>query len=398
MQRFLYLHRQLLVASSTVVAGLLSVTASHAQSCDELDLPNPIYGSGGSAITATLGKVATALAGLEEPITVLFSDPGACTGYQAFLDNTVTTPLKYWNAAGEPLQCDPPAVVGQPLDFAHMGNPADQCAGQTLPANVGDFLGPVQTLNVVTSVDSAETSISAEALYFIYGWGAESEAAPWTVEANLAKRKSDSFVHLFLANSVGLPAEKFLGVQVDTNQKAVDLVVAAAATDPDSTLAYVSGSTADKNRATVKTLAYQHTGQSCGYWPDSDENSFDKINVRTGLYHFWAPGHFFARLNESGEIADPRVADFIGWFSGTIAGPEGTDVTQIVSKAGDIPSCAMQVTREGVIGAISSYAPEQPCGCYFEFVTTGETACEPCEEGDPSEGGQVCRNGFWEAY
>jgi hypothetical protein len=398
MQRFLYSHRHPLLALSTLMGGLLSVTSAHAVPCADLDLPNPIYGSGGSAITATLGKVATALAGLENPVTVLFADPGACTGYQAFLDDAITTPLKYWDAAGTQLTCDPPAVEGQPVDFAHMGNPADQCAGASLPDDVGDFLGPVQTLNVITSVDSAETSISAEALYFVYGWGADSEASPWTVEANLAKRKSDSFVHLFLANSVGLPAEKFLGIEVGNNQGSVDLIVAAAATDPDSTLGYVSGSTADKNRATVKTLAYQHTGQSCGYWPDSDENSFDKINVRKGLYHFWAPGHFFARLDGEGNIANEDVAQFIGWFDGTIAGPEGTDVTQIVSKAGDIPSCAMQVTREGVIGAISSYAPEQPCGCYFEFVTTGETACEPCEEGDPSEGGQVCRNGFWEAY
>ncbi|HEX2734509.1 MAG TPA: hypothetical protein VHM70_23035 [Polyangiaceae bacterium] len=398
MQRFLYSHRSKLPALSALAAVTLQLSTAQAVPCADLDLPNPIYGSGGSAITATLGKVATALAGLDEPITVLFADPGACTGYQAFLDDAITTPLKYWDADGTQQQCDPPAVVGQPVDFAHMGNPADQCAGQTLPEDVGDFLGPVQTLNIITSVDSSETSISAEALYFIYGWGADSEAAPWNVEANLAKRKSDSFVHLFLANSIGLGAEKFKGTQVADNQGSVTLIVDAAATDPDSTLGYVSGSTADKNRATVKTLAYQHTGQSCGYWPDSDENSYDKINVRKGLYHFWAPGHFFARVDADGKIVDPRVEQFVSWFQGTEPGPEDTDITKIIAKAGDVPSCAMQVTREGVVGAISSYAPAQPCGCYFEFVTTGETSCESCSEGDPSENGQVCRNGYWEAY
>ena len=113
----------------------------------------------------------------------------------------MTTPLKYWTADGELQQCDPPAVVGQPVDFAHMGNPASDCAGAVVSDDIGDFPAPIQTLNVITSVNSAETSISAEALYFIYGWGANSEAEPWTVEANLAKRASVSFVHLFFANS-----------------------------------------------------------------------------------------------------------------------------------------------------------------------------------------------------
>jgi hypothetical protein len=385
-------------ASFASFSIILASSAARAVPCSELNLPNPIYGAGGSAITATLGRVATALAGLPEPITVLFADPGACIGYQAFLANEVTTTFKYWDAAGTQQSCDP-EVTGQQVDFAHMGNTADFCPGLDLPADVGDFLGPVQTLNLITSVDSSESAISAEALYFVYGFGVEGGVTPWTVEANLAKRSSTSFVHLFLADSIGLSAEKFKGTQIGTNQESVNIVVAAAATDPDSTLGYVSGSTADNNRDQVKTLAYQHTGQTCGYYPDSNEDALDKINVRQGLYQLWTPGHFYARVDASGAAENPQVASLIGWFDGSVPPPDGIDVTAIIIDSGDIPGCAMQVTREGVSGPISSYAPEQPCGCFFESTATGTTSCTACTaDAECGVTAPKCRFGFCEAY
>lgn len=380
------------------LATFTLASSAFAVPCSELNLPNPIYGAGGSAITATLGRVATALAGLPEPITILFADPGACIGYQAFLESNVTTTFKYWDAEGNQLSCDP-EVTGQQVDFAHMGNTADFCPGLTLPDGVGDFLGPIQTLNVFTSVSSSETSISAEALYLIYGFGAESGVSPWTVEANLARRNATSFVHLFLADSIGLSPEKFKGSQVSTNQESVNVVIAGSATDPDSTLGYASGSAVDSNRDQVKTLAYQHVGQSCGYYPDSDESSLDKINVRQGLYQLWTPGHFFARVDGSGAPENAQVAELIGWFDGSVTPPEGIDVTSIIIDSGDIPSCAMQVTREGVAGPISSFAPEQPCGCFFENAATGQTSCDACvDDADCGATSPKCRFGFCEAY
>lgn len=394
-------HRTTLLAVSLASTfSLPALAQDDVVACEDLNLPNPIYGSGGSAITATLAKVATALAGLDEPITILFADPGACTGFQAFLDGNATTNFKYWNAKGEQLSCSPPAVGGIEPAFAHMGNPAEDCAGLTLPDDVGDFLAPVQTLNLITSIDSSETSISREAAYFIYGWGNESEAPPWTNASALARRRTDSFVHNFLATAIGLPAGNFIGTEGGTQQDIVEHIVRAAATDPDSTLGYVSGSAANNkdNRQLIKTLAYQHTGQECGYWPSSGPDSFDAINVRKGLYHFWTPGHFFAKVDEKGKPTDANVAEFLGWFQGSLQAPGGVDVTKIIIESGDIPGCAMQATREGITGPVSSYAPDAPCGCYFDYVATGKTSCDTCEKTSDCSGSETCRNGFCEAY
>ena len=58
-----------------------------------------IYGSGGSAITATLAKVAYVLSKANPPITVFYQDAGgAQVGYQSFKNGTGGTtarPFKY---------------------------------------------------------------------------------------------------------------------------------------------------------------------------------------------------------------------------------------------------------------------------------------------------------------
>ena len=110
-----------------------------------------------------------------------------------------------------------------------------------------------------------------------------------------------------------------------------------------------------------------------------------------------AAGHFYARLNEDGEIADPLVKDLITWFAGTAEAP--FDITTTIIGAGDIPVCAMRANREGTLGAISSYAPEKPCGCLFQYATEGDTACDSCSDDDDCDAANPkCNYGFCEAY
>jgi hypothetical protein len=63
----------------------------------------------------------------------------------------------------------------------------------------------------------------------------------------------------------------------------------------------------------------------------------------------------------------------------------------------NIPQCAMQVSREEDLGAISSFQPDEPCGCYFDFRATGRTSCDECEEdADCPSSDPVCRFGYCE--
>jgi hypothetical protein len=390
------------VAATTLLCGATARAQATVEECTTLNLPHPVYGSGGSAITADLAKVATALAKLPEPITILFADPSACTGYQAFIDKKVTTAFKYWTADGTQKTCAPP-ITGQAADFAHMGNPVSDCQGATTPADVGDFGAPVQTLNIITGPQSDEQSISAEALYFIFGFGAEGEASPWVNNAHIVKRSPTSFVHLFLAAAIGVPAASFKGeVQVSTNPDSIAKVIEFSALNKSDGIGYVSGSAADAARGTIKTLAYQAKDQTCAYWPDSTASSADKANVRSGQYALWAPGHFYARIDSSTkEPVNEDVKNLIGWYDGTIKPPADIDVLGIAIDAGDIPACAMRVTRDGLAGAISSYAPPTPCTHYFEKRangTTDGTTCDVDADCKSVKDNPKCQFGYCEAY
>jgi hypothetical protein len=379
-----------------------SALAQTVPQCSTLALPHPVWGAGGSAITADLAKVATELSKLQEPITILYSDPSACTGFKGFVDKAVKGNFWYWTAAGEQKACAPDQVTGQEVDFAHMGNPGADCTNTTAPPEVKDFKAPVQTLNVIVGASSDEQSISAEALYFIYGFGAAGQAAPWVNNAHIVKRTPTSFVHLFLASAIGVPPASFKGdVQVTTNADSIAKVVEFSATSQSTAIGYVSGSAADKARTQVKTLAFQAKDQTCAYWPDSSATTNDKANVINGQYALWTPGHWYTRVNSSGAIINPDVKNLIDWYDAKAEPPGGIPVIGLAIDAGDIPLCAMKVDREGLTGAISSYAPVNPCSHYFEKRATGTTSGTVCTNDDGCasvSSTSKCRFGYCEAY
>jgi len=403
-----------------------------AADCNSLGKPNPIYGAGGSAETATIAKVAKYFAGLDDhPITIFWTDPGACAGYQQYLNNSITnSAVKYWDASGNQLTCN---AAAQPADFSHMGNEHGFCVDSgaltvpgAWPAGFGTVLAPVQTLNIIADKDSSQKSISYEALYYLLGFGAGAEGkgvAPWTNPAFVVTRSPTSFATQFLVHSIfgnvtqpifddpgkngqGTTDNGYngkLGYRAADNQTVADEVAHFGDTSAESPIGYLSGSAADANRGEVKTLAYQHKDQACGFWPDSTDSTLDKINVRTGKYHFWTPGHFFAHVDADNtghdidHLTNPDVETFLRAFVGS----DDLDALNGVIDAGDIPLCAMQVTRTGLDGAISSYAsPDPTCGCYFESRASNLAACELCPggQGDCSDSTAVCRRGYCEAY
>jgi hypothetical protein len=393
--------------------ALLGATrTAQAAPCADLQLPRPLYGAGGSATTPTLKLIATALANLpeDERVTIFFSDPGACTGYEYFRnpDPLATASYRYWDAAGDEHSCDAPQTAAE---FVHMGNTPALCPGDVpLPEGAKAYISPVQTINVIANYASLERSITAEALYHIFGFGPGATGrtvTPWDQPNAVFVRRTSSFVHQIIAQALGvpsggfkLPAANFL----QTNPAIVDAVFQwGSAGDPQESLGYVSGSNAvagEKDQH-VRTLAYQHYDQSCPYLPDSEAGSGDRANVRSGQYFLWTPGWLYALADDDGLPEDPLVRDFVGWFTGTVEHPS-IDVQELIVQAGDVPLCAMHAIRpKGDLSAIQSYAPDEPCHGWYEFTATGETDYQTCDTTDDCDGkddGEVCRLGYCEAY
>ena len=260
---------------------------------------------------------------------------------------------------------------------------------------MGDFEGPVTTWNVFVPRASSQQSISSAAAYFVYGFGRESGVAPWTDEAVIIRRDANSAAQIILGLATGLPVERFRGVDAMTNGRSVSLV--AMATNPEAAIGFASAENADANRATVRTLAWQQAGQTCGYWPDSTATAFDKRNVRDGLYWLWTTTHFFTAVDGAGQITNARVRDLVGWFTGAVAPPSGVPILDLTIQSGSVPLCAMRVRRQRDLGPLASFAPPTPCGCYFERVATGSTTCTACTGNEQCTGdARVCRFGYCE--
>lgn len=360
------------------------------------DLPSPIYGIGGSAPSQLFSKVAKALSAANPPQTIVYQAPGACHGPDAILNGTkITGTANYWDATGTQLSCDLP-LTGQKADFGAGSTYATLCPGiTTLPPTFGDFLGPIEAFDFIVPKASSQTNISAAAAYFAYGFGATGQAAPWTDEAALIKRDQNSAAALLISLAIGVPVTKLKGVDGKSNGNTVTLV--STATNPEGALGFVSGETAEAGAASINVLAYQHYGQSCAYWPSSTSTGFDKQNVRNGHYPLWSSLHFFATTDGNGNVTNPAAAKLIGWFTGKVAPPAGVDIDQISVKVGTVLDCAMEVKRTTDFGDLIPYAPEAPCGCYFESVATGSTTCASCTtDTDCGASATHCRKGFCE--
>ncbi|RYZ02467.1 MAG: hypothetical protein EOO73_31535 [Myxococcales bacterium] len=424
--------RKYQLACALTLSGVFAPTLAQAQTpvtdvCDtDVVTAGPrIYGSGGSAVTATLKTIQGAIANdpnldPTKKLTIFYTDPVACVGWGDYLTGKSTRTFRYWVAG--PVANGKPTVVeklclaktgGQPLDFAHMGNAAAECvANPEVPEGIGDFAAPIQSTNVVTHPLSNETSISAEALYFIYGFGPSGQVAPWTDGAGVFARQSTSFVTLVLGYHVNLTPTQFQGpgkwavndeAAVRTNGDVITQIGTYVGTDEAKaaqSLGYISGSTADQRRSEIKTLAFQGFGAECGVYPDSTPTAFDKLNVRLGKYPLWAQGHYFTAVDASGKPTNEHVANLIGWADDSTK-PAGTTVSAFdqIIKAGDVPACAMQALREDTAGAFFSYQPPKPCTGRYEFVATGATEHDSCEADSECSGeSPFCNYGFCEPY
>jgi hypothetical protein len=292
---------------------------------------------------------------------------------------TITGTGTIWDTSGTEISggCSL-SLAGDKVDIGISDVFAESCSA-TVPAGVKDFQGPIQAMTFVVPSASTQTSISAEAAYLIMGLGTAGDVAPWTDQTQVQVRSSTSGTQQMIATAIKVPAAKWLGVS-NSGSGGVITALAAAATagNAEKALGIVATDVADKNRTSVKILAYQSYDQTCGYWPDSTVNSYDKQSVRDGHYMIWGPLHMFARV-VNGQIEDSNAKKIVDYLSGAV-NPTGFDLIELEAKSGVVPQCAMRVTRNEEVGPLASFMPEKSCECRFVEAATGTApaTCKKC--------------------
>ncbi len=399
------------VSASCAGAALLAA-GSHATAATCPALPsNAVIISGANATQGVIKALSVSFQAAATPIDIVFQSTTSCAGV-----SDVTTPstdpatLTLWDGSGNATSCTPALAVSVDIGVSDVfaQTCVDEGALASYPATgFGDFQGPAQAMSIIVPSSSNEHSISAEALFAIFGWAGTGmyPVSPWTVSPNTSItnvfiRTNTAGVEDLVAKEINLNVSKWKGTSVSSNTTLVGAVAgatAAGAIGIASTESVQSGATA----SSLRTLAYQAAGQSCAYLPDSSSTSLDKLNVREGRYNLWGPTHFFTAVDTGGVPTNTNVKIFTDAI--TFATPKTAAAQALIAveaTAGVIPQCAMKVSRAAEQSAESSVQPTGDCTCFYEkSVPGGATSSQSCAiDADCADAGAAshCNYGYCE--
>jgi len=249
--------------------------------------------------------------------------------------------------------------------------------GSAAYPNVGHYLGPIQAMVFVTPPPSSQLAISAEAARMVFGMGGNVGAAsPWTDPSHTLIRGPTTGTNNILSLAVGVPNNKWWGVDTKTAAAMQTDILTTSSTDAEKTIGTLSIDYANPVKTSLHILFFQAVGQNAGFLPDSTLTSNDKQNVRDGHYSPWGPIHLYTNL--VGGQATAQAAAFIQPF--TVPNQALIDAT---IKGGDVPVCAMHVARNQEMGPLSAFTPPFQCGCYYDNAVSGAAQCQKC--GGPAD-------------
>jgi hypothetical protein len=314
------------------------------------------------------------------------------------LQGTGTATLSYWDGTGTEAKCTVATTgKGAIADVGISDVFATTCFPLPggLPSNVQDFLGPVQSMTFVVPKNSPEKSISAEAAYYVFGFGPDSGVTPWTDRTWILHRDDQSGTQRMIGAAIGVPPDRWRGTVTTSSTDLLTRLTGAGTGAPS--LGILSVDIAQGNRGVLNILAYQHFGQSCGYYPDRAAAGNEKLNVRDGHYAIWGPLHLFTRVTAGGYPVSSAAGDVIGYVTGTKVPPSGLDIIALEAQTHVVPQCAMRVKRTQEMGPMTPFAPSGACGCYYEKVANGATSCKTClSPQDCPASAPACNYGYCE--
>ncbi|MDB4938407.1 MAG: hypothetical protein JWP87_5379 [Labilithrix sp.] len=388
----------LLVSTTLAAATLLAASdAGAAMNCDSITRlkggapAGPVvYVSGGlQPLIAELAKVL--FADPVAPITIVQKVQGSCIGLGALLEGTppLSGTANYWDPdststapTSKQENCTlPGGEAGTPanVDIAISDVFPASCRPTlaALPAPFADFFGPIQMYNFVVPAASQQQSISAEAAYFVFGFGSGSGVAPWIDNNFIVRRNAGSGTQVLLGTAIAVPAARWAGIDGGSSDGVLGKLTSfTSAEDVNKAIGIVAGDYSV--RPGLRQLAYQHYGQRCAYLPDVKPG--DKRNVRDGHYPLWGPVHLLTRIDPATGLAvNPNVRRVIAYLTGVTPPPQGLDLISVEARQQFVSPCAMSVSRKTEMGPMSPYTPPRSCKCAFDNATAG-TSCTPCTQ------------------
>ncbi len=375
----------------------------------------------------------------EANITLVFQLTGSCTlspdVYNA-VPIPVNTSMLYipstkenaaWTASDPEATCSMAAATPPDLGIAALF--PSSCPGLgSPPSTIGQWNGPIQAYTFVVpdaEYMNGQQSIAAEEAYYAFGFGAMNPVTVgggpdnWTDPTQFFLRPTSKSTLVSIAIDIDLTPNQMAAAQgsdggtADGRQLIASsggVVTAVAAATSTHAIGILGVGVYDSNRsAGVKVLALQSFGQNHAYLPDSTATSYDKQNLRDGHYAMWSPAVFIAPQDSSGAPSNPTVKYVVDTILGTpgVTPPNGLDGGAPIdglgptALAGEVPACAMQVTRTGDGAPLTAYTPTAPCLCKFLSLTTNPTlpaSCTTCTSTAMCPAGSLgCFNGYCES-
>jgi hypothetical protein len=386
----------------------------------------PIYVTGSSNFPGFLKLVAPLLA--TDNHYVIWQQTNSCTGVSTIFQaqsgvvdlnkqriveqgpaaplNPKSQPTFLYDATGAQVPCTlADSASGTSSHFVDVGESdvfADSCTDtigfhpNTTAADIGAYTGPIQAMTYLVPGTSTQTAISAEAANAVYGHGGVPDGTklPWVDPAQFYNRTSSTGTNQLLSRAMNVNPTKWWGVDKKSASGMVAALKAVPADQTEKTIGVVSTDLADQERGNLKVLAFQATGQICGFWPDTTPFATDKKNVRDGHYPIWGPLHFYTHL--TGGAPSEAAGAFVLRFS---VPRLDQGLVEAISKSGNVPQCAMHVTRDIEMGDLKSYISPYDCDCIYEKAATGAAPaeCQACVTSTSCPSNRpACNYGFCE--
>jgi hypothetical protein len=391
------------------IPPLVNPVAAPTQNCSDVS-PNRIYMYGTSDFAPMLQAAQPLLSEANPPYRAFFLNASSCAGVISVFDSTkrlITNPAPgatpnyafYFDDSGAQHSCLLDSG-GNTVDIGVSNLFAPTCntstATYTPGTTVSDYTGAVVPFALSVPAASSQVSISAEAAHMIFGLSGKGsmvgmkDALPWTDPTYYFIRNSGAGSTVLSAVLFNVNKAKFWGIDRLSTDNLRDSMLAT--TEAEASIGILSIVDADVNRGNLRSLYLQSPGQLAGYLPDSNKNSFDKMNVRDGHYPLWGYEHFFTAIGPGGVPSDAAKA-FITRFS--IARLDQKLLDNMIA-ASLVPPCAMKVVRTG---EETNFMPNKglQCGCYFDMKTTGKTSCQQCAtSSDCPSDRSACNYGYCE--